>query len=481
MSGIGHHARVTPDDTAVVAPGRMITFGELDARQRALAGALETGAVTRGDRVAVLSGNRIESLEVSIGALRAGVIPVPVNPLLTPPEIAYLVEDSGARWLFTDRPLDTHPSLEQVVTFGNAYERVLHDAEPADLADVALGRPMHYTSGTTGAPKGVWVKPHKAARAAEISARFRELWGLSSDDVHLVCSPLAHSAPHRFALRTLEAGGGVVLQTRFDGEETLAAIEMFGVTSTFMVPTHLERIFALGESTLSGYDLSSVRLLAHAGAPIRDETKRRAIEMFPEGSVWEFYGSTEGQATRISTEEWLAKPGSVGRPLPGGRIAIAGDDRKDLPTGEVGWVWVIDASGERFEYWGDRAKTRASWNRKMFCVGDLGRVDDEGFLYLAGRGDDTIITGGINVYPLEVENLLSSHPAVSEVLVYGIAHEEWGQEVRALVVPAFGQPLDPGLLRDWARERLAGFKCPRVIEIVDELPRTATDKVRRRP
>jgi long-chain acyl-CoA synthetase len=247
-----------------------------------------------------------------------------------------------------------------------------------------------------------------------------------------------------------------------------------------MVPTHLERICALGRQALARHDLSTMRLLAHAGAPIRDGTKREAVELFPEGSVWEFYGSTEGQATRISTEEWLSRPGSVGRALPGGEIVIADNEGNELPTGEIGWVWVRDPSEEKWEYWRAAPKTRNAWSGEAFCVGDLGSVDEEGYLFLAGRGDDTIITGGVNVYPLEIENVLVGHPSVSEVLVYGVPHDEWGQEVRALVVPAFNQPLDGELLRAWARERLAGFKCPRVIEIVDELPRTPTGKIQRR-
>lgn len=480
MDGIGARARSSPDSVALIAPGTSMTFGELDSRQRSVAGALNSDGVRPQDRIGIYSSNRIESLEVSIGALRAGFVPVPINPLLTAPEVEYLLEDSGTKVLFTDRRVEPTPSLEQVITFGDAYERYLHDAIPLDISDLALGRPMHYTSGTTGSPKGVWVEPHTEARALSLSQAFRQLWDITASDIHLVCSPLAHSAPHRFSLRTLEAGGSVVLQSKFDPQETLAAIELFGVTSTFMVPTHLERLFAEGRRVLARHDLASMRLLAHAGAPIREQTKRETLEVFPEDAVWEFYGSTEGQATRISTDEWLARPGSVGRALPGGEVVIADNTGSELPPGEIGWVWVCDPSGEQWSYWGDASKTRAAWSEDAFCVGDLGSLDADGYLYLAGRGDDTIITGGVNVYPLEVENVLASHPSVSEALVYGTLSEEWGQEVRALVVPAPNQPLDADLLREWARERLAGFKCPRVIEIVDDLPRTPTGKIQRR-
>lgn len=478
MGGIGGHARATPDASAVVTLARRLTFAELDERQRRLAGLLHSAGLRPRDRIAVWSSNRVESLEVTTGALRAGVVPVPVNSLLTPSEAEYLLEDSGARWLFTDRPVEPPPSLERVVSFGDAYERCLHEAEPRSIADYALGRPMHYTSGTTGLPKGVWVEPASETAAAEISSDFAEQWGLTSADVHLVCSPLAHSAPHRYALRTLEAGGSVVLQSRFEAQETLAAMELFGVTSTFMVPTHLERIFSLEPKVLKRHYSTSMRMLIHAGAPIRETTKRHAIGFFPPGSVWEFYGSTEGGATRISPEEWLRKPGSVGLPRPDAAILIRDDDGAPVARGDVGTVWVRDPHAERFSYWGDDDKTRAAWNGDAFTVGDVGRLDEDGYLFLEGRRNDTIITGGVNVYPQEVEAVLAEHPAVAECAVYGRENEEWGQEVCALVVPAGA--LDVDELRAWARERLASFKVPRHYTVVAELPRTATGKVLRR-
>ena len=304
-----------PRAPALIDPRRTIDFGALDDLQRRLASWLRAHDVATGDRIGVLSANRAELLVVTSGALRAGVVPVPISPLLTGPERAHLLRDSAATVVFGDRRVAVRGG-EPLAELG----QLLSECSPADIAEVSLTRPMHYTSGTTGRPKGVWVAPASQEEAAARSREFIEEWGLSEDDVHLVCSPLTHSAPHRFALRTLEAGGRVVVQERFDAAATLAAIEHHRVTTVFMVPTHLERILGLPPDELRGRDLTSVRLLAHAGAPIRAATKRRTLELFPEGSVWEFYGSTEGGFTRISPSEAVERPGSVGRPRPGATL-----------------------------------------------------------------------------------------------------------------------------------------------------------------
>ena len=348
MTGLGGRTQSTPDHPALVCGNRSLSFGELDDLQARLAGWLTTHSFSVGDRVAVLAANSIELLLATVGCLRAGIVPVPISPLLTQTERARLLEDSGARLLFADEGHNSKSVELGIPTAGLIDELRRH--EPAAMSDVTLTRPMHYTSGTTGRPKGVWVEPTDEARAAALSKAYRAEWGMTEADVHLVCSPLTHSGPHRFALRTLEAGGTVVIQERFDAAETLAAIEHHRVTSTFMVPTHLERILALEITDLHRHDLSSLRLLAHAGAPIRRITKERAIELFPLDSVWEFYGSTEGGFTRLSARESMAHPGSVGRPREGASIEIR--DRSSgepLGTGEIGVVWLRDPRAERFE------------------------------------------------------------------------------------------------------------------------------------
>jgi long-chain acyl-CoA synthetase len=475
--GVAGVASSRPDSVAIRDGSTSISFARLDDRQRGVAGLLTAAGAVPGDRIAVLSGNRPEYLEVTMGCLRAGLLPVPINPLLKREEVDYIARDSGARFMFSDRP-QRSLDVEEVFVFGAGYESSLESAPRLPLADHVRGRPMHYTSGTTGVPKGVFVAFEDPARAAGRSRDFRSTWGMTAEDVHLVCSPLGHSAPHRFALRTLESGGTVILTSHFDALSVARTIARERVTSTFMVPTHLERILGLGPQ-LASLDLSSMRLLAHAGAPIRETTKLDAMRAFPASSMWEFYGSTEGPATRISPEEWLQKRGSVGRPYPGAEILISNEQRERVPPGEVGEVWVHDPRAERFAYWNDPAKTAAAWREDAFTAGDLGWVDGDGYLYLTGRRHDTIITGGVNVYPQEVELVLQEHPRVAEAVVYGVPSEEWGQEVRARVVVA--APVDPGDLREWLRARIASYKCPREIQLATSLERTATGKLKRPP
>jgi acyl-CoA synthetase (AMP-forming)/AMP-acid ligase II len=477
--GIAGAAARSPDAVAITDQRGTVSFGELDDRQRALAGLLGSSDIGPGDVIAVLASNRREYLEVTIGALRAGVIPVPVNPLLQPAEISYVLEDSRARFLFTDRTGERPPQVDRTLVFGDEYEDAVAGAERIDISDHVRTRPMHYTSGTTGRPKGVFLPLADDAEARRRSAQFRALWGIVSRDVHLVCSPLGHSAPHRFSMRTLEAGGSVVLQEGFDPAKVLGALDRHSITSTFMVPTHLERILRLDPRELGRRTFSSLRLLAHAGAPISEETKLATFRTFPARAVWEFYGSTEGPATRISAEEWLTKRGSVGRATPGAEILILDDDAKPLPPGEVGQVWVNDPDAERFAYWRDESKTADAWKDGAYSVGDLGWLDGDGYLFLTGRKHDTIISGGVNVYPQEVELVLSEHPAIAEAVVFGVPNDEWGQEVRAQVVLQQGQSVEPDEVIDWLRRRAAHYKCPRRIDIVTELERTATGKLRR--
>lgn len=400
-----------------------------------------------GDRVALLVPGSLAYVDAVMALLARGVFPVPLDPRLT----AYERE----RILAVVDPTVVVTELAELE----------HLADPALSRSLPLGRPMHVTSGTTGVPKGVFSGLLGETEAAALVAEERDLWGFGPGDVNLVLSPLYHSAPLRFAMGTLLAGGRVVAPGAFDPAVVTAAITAERPTTMFCVPAHLQRLFAHWDEA-GVPDLSCFRLVAHAGAACPTPVKRRLIELFPAGSTWEFYGATEGQFTACRSEEWLERPGTVGRARPGRRLETDAD----------GVIWCEVPRHARFTYYGDEAKTAAAWRGDRFSVGDLGRLDADGYLFLDGRREDLIITGGVNVYPTEVENTLAEHPGVADVAVFGVPDEAWGHRVCAAVVgTATAAELDA-----WARERLAPPKRPKDYVFTDELPRTLTGKVRRR-
>jgi long-chain acyl-CoA synthetase len=403
-----------------------------------------------GDRVALLVPGSAAYLDVVLGLLAAGVVPIPLDPRLSSYERERILAGLSPDLLVTTE--DALADLRAAYAVGGPPR----------------ARPMHCTSGTTGTPKGVWSGLLSPVDAAALLAEERELWGFAASDVNLVLSPLYHSAPLRFAMGTTLAGGRVVVPGHFEPGVVTAAIERERPTSMFCVPTHLQRLFAHWDE-VGAPDLSSFRLVAHAGAPCPDAVKRRLVELFPAGSTWEFYGSTEGQFTACRSEEWLQRPGTVGRARPG----------RVLSTDDDGTIWCAVPPHARFSYYGDPAKTAAAWRETpdgpAFTVGDLGRLDDDGYLYLEGRREDLVISGGVNVYPLEVEQVLLEHPGVEDVAVYGVPDDDWGQRVCA----AYVGPASPAELDAFVRERLAPPKRPKTWRRLDELPRTLTGKVLR--
>ena len=423
----------------------IVDAAESERLQRRVAGALDAAGLVPGDRLALLlpaSGGMIAAV---LGALRRGVVAVPLDPALPAAERADLLADC-------------RPGL--VVDDAAGLARLL-SGRPADLAPAPLARPMHYTSGTTGRRKGVWSGVLSGAAAAALLAEETDLWGFEAADRHLVFSPLYHSAPLRFAMCTLLGGGSVVLPGPFDPAVVRETIARHRPTTAFCVPTHLRRL-------LSGDlpSLASFRLLAHAGEPCPEPLKRDLIARFPAGSVWEFYGATEGQFTACPSADWEAHPGTVGRARPGRALRIDGD----------GTIWCRVPPHARFGYWGDDAKTAAAWRGDEFTVGDAGHLDDGGYLYLHGRREDLVITGGVNVYPREVERVLAECPGVDEVAVFGVDDEQWGQRLCAAVVGT----ASPAALDAYARDRLPPARRPKEYHVVADLPRTSTGKVRRR-
>jgi long-chain acyl-CoA synthetase len=418
---------------------------------RRAAGALSAQGIGEGDRFVFALGNSTALLCAIGGALRAGIVAVPLNPSLLPHERDALVADAD-------------PAL--VVDAPAALAGLLAADPVRDLAPVPRCRPMHYTSGTTGRPKGVWSGVLSDDDACALFVEEVDQWSFDDRDVHLVVSPLYHSAPLRFAIATLLCGGDVVVLPRFEAHLASRAVAEHRPTTAFMVPAHLQRLFALGADALGPLD--SFRLLLHAGAPCPPDVKLAAIDAFGSDVVWEFYGSTEGQFTVCSSPEWLDRPGTVGRARAHRTLAIDEED---------GTIWCEVPPYARFSYWRDADKTSRAWRGDAFSVGDMGRLDDEGYLWLDGRRDDLVISGGVNVYPIEVEQALMTFPGVDDVAVFGVPDERWGQRVCAAVVGAAG--IDTTALLAHARTRLASYKVPKDVYLVDELPHTSTGKVRR--
>jgi long-chain acyl-CoA synthetase len=406
-----------------------------------------------GDRIVLSVPGSAEYVDLALSLLAAGMFPVPLDPRLSGFEREGILADVEPR-LVVDDPRQVPELLASVPGWSRR--------------GVPLGRPMHVTSGTTGRPKAVYSGLLDEAQAGALVAEERSLWGFAAGDVHLVLSPLYHSAPLRFSMGTLLAGGRLVVPGPFDPAVVTAAIEEQRPTTMFCVPTHLQRLFAHWDA-VGVPDLSSFRLVAHAGAPCPPAVKERLVQLFPDGSTWEFYGSTEGQFTACRSEEWQQRPGTVGRARPG----------RSLSVDEDGTIWCAVPQHARFSYWNAPEKTAAAWRDTpagpAFTVGDLGRLDADGYLYLEGRRDDLVISGGVNVYPVEVENVLGQLPGVRQVAVFGVPDDTWGHRVCAAVVG----DVDPEQLRALARERLAPAKRPKEYHLLAELPQTATGKVRR--
>lgn len=406
--------------------------------------------LTAGDRVALLVPGSGAYVDAVLRLLGIGVFPIPLDPRLTAGE-----QDRILAGLAPARTVRTSAELSALIA-----------GLPAP--GLPLGRPMHCTSGTTGVPKGVFSGILTPDDARALLADERDLWGFSPDDVNLVLSPLYHSAPLRFAMGTLLAGGRIVIPGPFDPAEVTAAITRERPTTMFCVPTHLQRL--LDHWDVHGApDLSCFRLVAHAGAPCPTDLKHRLIAAFPTGSTWEFYGSTEGQFTACRSEEWLERPGTVGRARPG----------RSLSTDADGTIWCTVPDFARFTYFGAPAKTAAAWRSTpdgpAFTVGDLGRLDADGYLFLDGRREDLIISGGVNVYPTEVEQVLGTCPGLVDIAVYGVDDPTWGQRVCAAVVG----DVDVADLAAYARAHLAPPKRPKDYLPLPALPRTLTGKVLR--
>ncbi len=495
----GIHAQIGPDRPAVIVAesGDVLTYRQLDDNSAALARVLYDAGLRRGDVVALVSDNAAQVFEVYWATQRSGLYITAVNHHLTAREAAYIVRDSGARAVVVSAALSElaaevaaqvdNPGLR--LAFGgdvpgfDCYETALAEAGPR-LHGETSGAVMLYSSGTTGFPKG--VKPPLPDRRIDepgdpIVAMASHFYGINANDSYLSPAPVYHAAPLRWCGMVQALGGTVVLAKKFDAEATLRYIERYRITVAQLVPTMFVRLLKLDETIRGRYDLSSLRVLMHSAAPCPIDVKRAMIKWL--GPVlYEFYGSTEAHGlTFIDSEQWLAHSGSVGRSVLG-VLHICDDDGRELPAGAVGIVY-FERDHLPFEYHNDPDKTAAACHpehRFWTTVGDLGYVDCDGFLYLTDRKSFMIISGGVNIYPQEVENALALHPAVFDVAIVGVPHPEMGEEVKALVQLAPGVDGSDAVaqeLIDYVRDRIAHYKAPRSIEFVDDLPRTPTGKL----
>lgn len=430
---------------------------DLTPKVRAVAHRLADERIGPGDRLGVVTpeldgpgaeAGQAAALAVVVGCLGAGVVPVLIHPMLTPRERTYIAEDAGCSLVLRGSP--------QLLAFTAGA------GGPSPVPEQLIGRPMHYTSGTTGQPKGVHapLTPEQAARYWDDEVAH---WGFTADDVTLVHSPLCHSAPLRFALGTLQAGGRVALVGKFEPARIARAMTELAPTTAFVVPAQLQQLLDLP----GGPPPSSYRMLVHAGSACPPGVKRATHQWLGAERVTEFYSSTEGHFTTCSGPEWEDRPGTVGRAR-AGRIVTADPD---------GRVWCEPPPFARFEYWNAPGKTTAAWRDtatgRAFTVGDLGRLDDDGYLFLDGRREDLIVSGGVNVYPAEVEGIMSGCPGVSAVVVYALPDDRWGQRVCA----AYTGDVDQPVLAGWAAEQLAAYKRPKTWTRMSELPRNSMGKI----
>ncbi len=478
------------------------TWAELDERVNRAIHALRQAGIGPGDTISVVSANCNEWFEIAFACSCSGVTFVPVNWHLVAREIAYIVDDSGSKALicshqFLDTAtaaLDSCPDVGLALVIGapttgrfENYEEFLATGSPDEPDDQAFGGPMFYTSGTTGHPKGVRSTLSSMPVGSDpaiwqlVGAGFADL--VEGDGVTVLCGPFYHSAQWAYSFLPMIVGSATVMQHKYDSAALLRLIDEYGATNVHLVPTQMKRLVDLPDDVKSRFDGSSLQLVLHGAAPCPPLVKQAMIDWW--GPVInEYYGSTEGSViTMIDSKQWMAKGGSVGPPMPGKEILVVGDDGSRLGPNESGTLYFRDAMGMDFEYHNAPDKTVTSHLEPgVFTTGDVGYLDDDGYLWLSDRKIDMIISGGVNIYPAEIEGVLAGHPLVADAAVIGIPNDDFGEEVKAIVVANDGVAADDELrevLSAYARQQLAGYKVPRTFDFVDELPQTGTGKVQK--
>ncbi len=472
--GVAVHAVDRPDKVALVHGDRRITYGELDTLIARGVQVLRARGVGADARLGMALGNRPEWFVAAVAAARLGAEIVPIPSGATADEREYFCTDGDVAFLLDETGLPD---------FADALARA--SVEPMVDAPPDYVTLRAYTSGTTGRPKAVLRPPVDPVASIDGLVRYYTAYGLDSpDEVNITGSPLHHIAGFSGPHSGLLLGHTSVILDHFDAAEWYTAVARERATYSWCAPVHLYRLMSAAAEVKAAADVSSIKRLLHGSAPCAPSLKHEVIEFFPAGAVWETYGGTETMGTMITAAEWLAKPGSVGRAAPGSTIKILDDDGAELPPGDVGLVYIGSDWGRGFRYAGDAELTESVYRGNLATLGDLGYLDDDGYLFVVDRRKDMVITGGANVYPAEVEAVLVMHPAIEEVAVIGLPDAEYGEIVVAVVVPApgfdAGSPLTAEEVVAFARDRLVRYKAPRRVEFVDELPRDPMGKVRKR-
>jgi len=494
-------AQANPEHLAVVDPDeRPVLAGDLLASCNQLVHGLRELGLKEGDAVAMLLPNCLEVFELYLAVLQAGLYLVPINWHLVGPEVAYIVQDCEAKAFVSharfadvaraaadeiDFPATARFAVDGTIEGFRDYED-LKSGQPTSMPDNrTTGAVMNYTSGTTGKPKGV-RRALNGLPPEDMAVGFSGMlfmFGLQpfDENVHICGSPLYHTAVLVFAGGAIHAGHTVVLMDKWAPDDMLRLIDTHRVTNTHMVPTQFVRLLSLPDDVKAKYDVSSLRHMVHAAAPCPPDVKRQMLEWW--GPVIdEYYAASEGGGTIVFAEEWLERPGTVGKAWAISEIVILDDEGNELPSGEIGTVYMHMATGN-FEYFKDKDKTDRSRHGKFFTVGDVGYLDPQGWLFLSDRKTDMIISGGANIYPAEIESVLIMHPKVADVAVFGIPHDDWGEEVKAVVEPIEFDEAGPELEAEilaWSADKLAKYKTPRSIDFVEELPRDPNGKLYKR-
>ena len=494
------HARTTPDKPALVCAGsgQVVTYRELEDRSNQVAQLFRALGLRAGDHIALMLENHPRYFEICWGAHRAGLIYTAMSTRLTEGEVSYIVDDCAAKAVIASRAMSKAVQhlpagcrgvqhwlmLDGTVEGWAPYEAAVA-AQPAErIADEQAGGDMLYSSGTTGRPKGVFVPPQETAIDAPnpMTDILGKLYGVNADTVYLSPAPLYHAAPLRYCMGIQRMGGTVVMMEHFDPEDYLRLVQQHRVTHSQLVPTMFVRMLKLPEDVRKKYDLSSLRCAIHAAAPCPVPVKEQMIAWWGP-VIWEYYAGTEGNGvTMVHARDWLTHKGTVGKAVIG-ELKICDDETgEELPPGQSGTVYF--ANGRPFQYHNDPAKTKGSTHPKGWTtLGDVGYVDAEGYLYLTDRKAYMIISGGVNIYPQEAENVLITHPKVADVAVLGVPNEEFGEEVKAVVQPRDMRDAGPELAAEliaYCREQLSPIKCPKSVDFEAELPRHPTGKLYKR-